>query len=80
MASHARLTIKQAVNDRPYGSVGADEFTNGVPRSAPQGTPLRDAFSITVGAHSVRPSNAKSYGSYDSWANNVRPYGIDCTD
>ena len=30
-----------------------------------------------VGAHSVRPSSAKSYGS---WANNVRPYGIDCTD
>ena len=30
-----------------------------------------------VGAHSVRPSSAKSYGA---WANNVRPYGIDCTD
>ena len=30
-----------------------------------------------VGAHSVRLSSAKSYGA---WANNVRPYGIDCTD
>ena len=118
----------------PYGSAGADEFTNGVPRSylralslaaLPQQSEsttgragrrvavrLGDCTSQSrqaraqlegknrlsdseinlhrpfvtiychlrrypVGAHSVRPSSAKSYGS---WANNVRPCGIDCTD
>lgn len=41
-----------ANNVRPYGSAGADEFTNGVPRSYPRAPSLADLPQFTL-AHST---------------------------
>ena len=47
-------------------------FNDEIYQHGPFGTIYCHLRRYPVGAHSVRPGSAKSYGS---WANNVRPYG-----